>query len=218
MKTCSCKRQSSSGPKYGREVVPIKYFLKPGKPGTDLYKTCLDCRTYQKKCRDGRKEKIKKVVEANNDDPNFKVCEYESHKRISVYPKEKIPKEMFLIYPNYPNYISNYCSDCRKYRRSIKLQSKTSKMNNVLEGQFYCNSCCQIKNIDIRATNLNGTKSKVCMSCQDYQKKYNKNKYVEMKKIYRQIQKEFIFEHQTCCQYCNCIFLRSKKDNGSPIM
>ncbi len=217
MRTCNWKQHRFSGSKYERESVPIEYFRKPGKPDTDLYKMCLDCRAYNKKCRDVRKEKIKEIADEYNNDLKFKVCEHESHRRNSTIPREKVPKSMFLIHPNDPKSISNYCSDCRQYQRSIKLKSTTLKKESLQEGQFWCSCCCNIKGTNERATNLDGTQGKVCVPCQDYQKKYNKDKYVEMKENYRRIQKQFILEHQTCCQICNCIFLRSKEENGTPI-
>ena len=113
-KTCSyAAHNSCSGLQYKKEQVPIEFFRKPNKPDTNLYRTCSGCRNYTKKSSDKRKDLHKKLFEESKKDPDFSVCLSSCHhfKGVSLYPREKVPRNLFLEFPDDPDSVCLTCCD-----------------------------------------------------------------------------------------------------------
>lgn len=82
---------------------------------------------------------------------------------------------------------------------------------------LFVSICTQIKNISERNLNLDGTPSCLCKECREIKRVYDKERYEYYKNVYREIVMSFIIKHHSCCQKCNCIFLRPEEGSTSII-
>lgn len=196
---CPCPEHKFSSSPYHPDFVPLENFLKPNKPDTNIYSHCSHCREI---ARNKRKEgKIKKDLECNKD--GFQICSWSSHEKINGSSRFKVPVELFDN-PDKPESPFKICKLCRDFNQKEK---KEKKILAEKEGKFSCGNCHHPFQQDERALNLDGTPSSLCKVCKNVKKDYDKNSYLEWKKMYRDIQFEIMLERETCCQVCNSIFL-----------
>lgn len=219
VKTMSCSNKSHdnySGGKYPKDKVPIEKFLGNKKYSKKLLRQCEDCRLHRNKILQDKKEKLLKLKDVNKD-PDFGICVNRMHELegVSTYPRNKVPKQMFLINPEDPNgKVSDNCSDCRNFSNKGKIErKKKAKEEASKNNQFYCNSCNVPKNIEERAKNKDGTPSSLCIPCQEYKINYTKETYDEMKLLREKLMKELIIEHEFSCEMCQSIFLIPEEEN-----
>jgi len=215
MKRCNSLNHTAKNSIYERDKVPIENFLKPGKPETELYKTCIDCRIIDRakgrKYEQNKKEKIKKMLEKGASEDQYSVCAYFSHDTISKHDRNKVPKNLFLRYPEEPDYIKNpykNCIDCRKYERDIKKKCEQKRSLEKIEDHFYCSGCSKQKPLNEISKKVNGEGNNTrCIECQEKANEYNKRHNAELKLSYRKIQLEYILKNQASCEICRSIFL-----------
>lgn len=215
-KSCSSRDHKPRISVYEKEKVPIEKFLKPGKPNTDLYKMCEDCRVVQRGTRkiteQNKKEKIKKCLESQGTDDRYNVCPYLHHDTVSEHPRDKVPKILFSRYPDDPTYTHKpykNCLDCRQHSRAKSVRGeKNRKLKIVPEGYFYCTGCRKHKPQSEISTKIIGTGNNTrCKECQEKDNAYNKRHNLELKESYRKIQLEYILKNQSSREICKSIFL-----------
>ena len=212
-KECSSRNHRASASKYSKEKVPIDHFFKDDKSINNLYKTCLDCRTY---ARDAKTKQIQKFLNLKkSDDPNVMICQSNYHdvEGISIYPRNEVPKELFLQRLDDPSSICKTCSDCREYDRLIHANALAKRLEIIEdEGQFYCPFCQKGKDNKERAINLDGTESSICVSCKPLKEIYNKQSVEKHRNALRDLKYEFILKNQASCPCCNSIFLKPDEE------
>jgi len=207
-KECSSEKHRLSDSQYSKEKVPIEKFMKVENNGT--YKMCIDCREYVSISIKNKKNKFKEQQNRIEENSEFFVCQSVIHEYngISKYPRDKVPKEMFLKDPRNLNFFLKSCSDCRNYdniqhEKSFERKREFCEKNEM----FFCSSCKKNKNKEERSTNLDGFESQSCKSCHEKKFIINKKDQENKKKNYREAQFKYILENETCCKICNSIFL-----------
>lgn len=216
---CGNKYHISSKSKYKKESVPVNMFVKdPSNTSKGIFKHCLDCRIYDRNVR----SKIRKKHRENHKNSKlsaekvsqFMYCEDRSHTGNSIYPRNKVPVELFRKIPNNPrSQLCTKCADCREKdaNRSIRY-AKNREKEILMEGKLYCRGCNSAKTIDEMSINLNGEISKSCKSCKIKTKERNKIR----RKRYNNIKLEFIQTYEYSCQKCKNIFI--KPDTNSCVV
>jgi len=212
-KKCTYTGHSPIYSPYPREAVPIEKFIKPNRPADDLYKYCVDCRNSLTRNKNKSTDNFSNMI---NNEPDFLVCPSMNHNYngVSLYPRNKVPKKMFLKNPEDPKSICKYCSDCRKYSNNIMDNSLISRKEKIKteKDKFFCFYCRRPKSIDERAINNNGEPSVNCISCKIKCHNRKKDFHVKRKKIYRKVQYEIMLKCQSSCEECNSIFLKPEKN------
>lgn len=212
-RACTCPAHSVYS-NYPQSSVPIEKFYKPNKPHTDLYKRCEDCRLA---LREQKNRTINKYSNISSGDDNLSVCTSIIHNNngVSSYPRDQVPKHLFLGNPEDPKSIRKYCLDCRNRSNSIMDKSLATRKEAVKDdpNNFFCSQCRQLKPNEEKSLKLNGNISKVtCISCKEKSRERKKNSYAHCKSIYREVQYEIMLKCQASCEECKSIFLQPKKD------
>ena len=184
----------SSGSGYPVDKVPRVLFLKnETDPNSKEHKTCRYCREYRKKIH-GRtlaRRVVKKLLEAP--DENFGECSLESHCGTrSIYPKDKVPKHLFLDDPDDPNsQIRKSCYDCRVYMRTQVQQSDDPRFGSCLPS--HSNETCPYPRDKIPLylflENPNDPKSKLhktCLFCRQRHRDYFKVHKEKIASLYKE--------------------------------
>ena len=211
--TCSLKTHVSSKSKYDRYSVPIELFLKDSTdPGKGLFKTCLDCRLYDRERKRIRREKMRNnAIKQTNEDHLYFYCQSRSHFKCSIYSRDKVPKKLFRQDPeDSRSRLYKWCIDCRqddniRYKGYVqrKILKATSKKPH------YCGNCLNGKDPEDMAINLDGRMAKLCIDCKELSKCWAKKR----RAVYNKIKLEFIYKYQCSCQKCKCIYLKPNSHN-----
>ena len=106
---------------YPKDKVPKHLFRKYiDKPNSEVCKLCYDCRKFyveeSKIQNEKREEELRLLASAIDKNSEFQVCASQTHTAsASTYPRDKVPKKMFLKDPNNPESEKlEACSDCRE--------------------------------------------------------------------------------------------------------
>lgn len=220
-KKCSCNLHSHST--HPKDKVPSKMFLKdPENPKSKILSYCSDCRSLS-----SIKSKQARIVKAlltqqtkellQNTNSEFGYCGQSIHDTVvmSIYPRDKVPKEMFRMEPDNPHSeLYDQCSDCRKYKAEKLNNWKQSKRAESEANEcFRCYHCHKEFPENERAPNLDGTLSVHCFKCKDMQNIRNDRRA----EYYRTIQLEFMNEMECSCFKCKSVFLQPIEGTLAPI-
>jgi len=200
---CTNENHIWCGSPYPKDKVPYKLFKD--EKLNKLYKHCQNCRNYKNKNinlnknkqRNNQKEQI-----LNNN--NFLPCICDSHDSL-IYPKDKVPRSLFIKNPNNPNSsLTKFCLNCKNVKAK---NSKEKRQLLVIEaekqGLYYCQVCNNTINQDERANNLDGTLANNCKRCQNKRNEIFK----AMKIFFIELKFEYILNNQACCSLCHKIFI-----------
>lgn len=130
---CPDHKHLKSGSIYPRDKVPKNLFLKDSNdPESPMCKSCYDCRSYHRKKNKERKEKMDLLVLNNDTESEFQPCTSIEHsKNVSVHPKDKVPRNLFLKDPSNPNSkVCKMCFDCRNYKNE-KYKERIESINTL---------------------------------------------------------------------------------------
>lgn len=212
-KACVSDAHHLSGSKYPKDKVPLEDFRKPGKRAEKIHKNCCCCRNYITENVNNKRKMIALLAEQQNKlDTGFRVCQAIQHTFASKYPRNQVPKELFLKKTGDPNSFTEYCLDCRTYDVTNHEKSLEKKKEIAAkEGKFVCCQCKDIKSEEERATRLDGDPSCFCIPCYKDKAVENINSYEKWKTMFRNVQYERMLECQSCCEICNAIFLQPKE-------
>lgn len=167
--------------------------------------TCIHITTKQKRCSRPAainklckyhhnfilKKEGKYIVEIPEDHIETSICSCPSHKSYgSKYPKDKVPKELFLKNDNSNEYYLT-CEDCRKYSRTMIENRRIRLSELVTKGDIDKFKVCCSVNHDIKGLSIYPRESvpislfsykskdskklsKCCINCREYTNEKNK--------------------------------------------
>jgi len=214
---CSNSKHKSS---FKRDEIPEKWMRKnPENEKSQICKQCYDCRQYQrtylKNLEKRRKENAKKQQELiKSEGIKMGYCSSKYHSKNSKYPRDEVPIEYLRKdFSNYNSEICDTCIDCRK-KASQYSQNRRIKMKKEFEneGKRLCLECTKEINNENIAYNTDGSISKKCKKCKEYQLSYE----IQRKINRREFVYETIRENQYSC--CKCKYLFFMPDEGSIII
>lgn len=148
-------------------------------------------------------------------DPNAThlYCPSKSHNKTaeSPYPQDKVPIHLFRKVPNNPNSVLlKECAHCRSLKSvQKKKRIALAKYKAVVNNKFFCTNCHHEKELDERAINLDGSPSILCKTC----KIGEKTRSLDLRESFRIIKLEFAYKLGSCCELCNCMYIRFSNGN-----
>ena len=214
-KKCTDQQHHNLGSKFPADVVPIEFFRKdPDDVDSEIFNTCVDCRAYKRKLRIKAVAKLKAAAKASWDaDGDFLFCTVNIHNSNSKYPRDKVPRELFRKVPTDPkSSLIKTCRDCAEARAKYKVVNNTAKLEKVkkMPDNFICSTCHQIKHIDTRSINPDGTLAASCITCKELKIANRIKKTIAMKEVLMKRIKE---QSSSCLSCCNIYLLDPKDDN-----
>ena len=213
--TCSSSSHKKAS-KYPKDKVPKNLFRKyMDKPNSVMCETCCDCRKHAMEYRRLHEEKLKKVASNIDAESEVQVCFSTRHSAsTSIYPRDEVPKKMFLRDPNDPESEKlDKCFDCREARRIYSAETRAKLKQEV-----------EAKKEDPNSEVL------ICMSIRHYLSSYKRDEVprhmflkfpdnpksplldtcsdcraVEQERAadFRSSRKANLGENEFCCGYCN---------------
>lgn len=199
-KECTRSGHITKGCPYPQDKIPIELFID--KYGKEC-KCCYYCRKYSAdKSREpalNRPEYVEGMTEY--------YCTHVYHQNRSKIPRDRVPIEMFRLRPEDPSsFMFKECSDCRNSQSGIRKNLKNGRRQNILQNQFLCSCCGQIKDLSDRGINLSdGTTSIYCKKC----KKRDLAKGRKRRQSYKKIKSEFVEKIQSCCELCESVYIKT---------
>ncbi len=175
---CSSFAHKSSGSKYEKNNVPINLFEKQN--SDIMYKTCEDCRNYDKiKCSDYKKNHKEKHALSLQNGGDFMYCPGKPHISVSKHDRDKVPKQLFKQFPDHENSpLLENCEDCRKTLTNKKIIYKNNREDESnRKGLVRCSQCKEEINPEELALNQNGETSTCCEPCKI--KSNERNQYLQ---------------------------------------
>ena len=118
---------------YPKDKVPKHLFRKYiENPNSEVCKMCYDCRKFSveidKVQKEKREEELKILASTIDKNSEFQLCPSQTHtSTASTYPRDKVPKTMFLKDPNNPD--SEKLETCLDCREKINEQVKERRAN-----------------------------------------------------------------------------------------
>jgi hypothetical protein len=162
--SCTSKNHTKAS-KYPKDKVPKDLFRKYlDNRNSATCKTCYDCRKYMTEYTRVRDEKIKtelQLLASKIDaDSDVQICFSDRHKSTtSIYPRDKVPKNLFLRDPNDPESEKlDKCFDCREVRRVYSAETRAKLKEE-----------CEAKKEDPNSEVL------LCMSIRHYLSSYKRD-------------------------------------------
>lgn len=192
---------------FPRDKVPINQLRKdPEDSESEIFKTCIQCRNYDKKKQKSIRDKHKELAKTQQDfikegSAEFGYCSSKHH---TDYPRDKVPIKKLRKVPDNPkNELSDTCIDCKlKASKKTKKIRLKAKQNAEEKGKKICNTCLN---------EVNG-ENKQCKKCKEYSIYYKEKLKEERKEIIFDI----IKETQVGCYKCKCLFF--SPDEGTTIL
>lgn len=191
---------------YPRDKVPKSHFVDDiNDPQSKKYVDCYDCRKY---CMANQtrisNELRQKAEESKKTESTTILCPCKNHDFVSKHKRDSVPRELFRRYPEDPRSpLLDFCLDCREYASMCNERVREKKKESVGEGEFYCSGCKEIRPIEEKGTNLNGTEAANCIKCKiDSWEGIAENK-IRLNKL----KVKTILENKCSCMKCKSIFL-----------
>jgi len=200
--------------KYPWNKVPKSQFLKnPEDPNSKIFKSCYECREVRK----NRKIKLINKIEEErkNIDENFWVCSHRDHNTRSDYPRNQVPIEMFRKDKEDPkSELFEQCSDCRNISSINSNKNRERIRSSLKEDEFFCEGWCKNpKPLKLRAINLDGSYSSICIHCKERNLE-NSRKSQEFRLT---IKIEKMIKNSYSCEICKNIYLIPEKNTNHVI-
>jgi hypothetical protein len=175
-RACSNKDHACRCKVYPKNKVPRNQFIRIGGVGPD-YKTCANCRSFDKNLRNGYRKKRKAesflvkepILITSEDRKDFEpeevgICAERDHSYYSKYPKDKVPCRMFVR--ERPGLLFKSCKDCRLHAMTLrKLATERKKTMPCPDGMFLCASCKKICPQTEIGKSKQEENTKSCSSC-----------------------------------------------------
>lgn len=213
---CSSKNNNVCSKPHRKDelLVMDRYYKDKSDPSKGTWKTCDECREYDKIREEDRINEIIRKWEEIGDD-NFFYCTVKKHRKLSYYPAERVPQILFRKDPNNPKSKKvKMCFDCRQ---GAKVQTQALiqlRKSNVTEGMSVYERCAGTFPTDTFYIRQDGNRYTTCKKCTDNRSKLYEIELQERVKLINKIKMEISIKNGGCCERCKYIFLKS--DNGEP--
>lgn len=204
-KTCSIISHHCSGSIYDKNKVPIKLFEKEN--SNIMYKSCEDCRAYDKNKIADRKKRHKEQYELSLKNKEFMYCPGRAHLTTSELDRDKVPKISFRQFKDHEDSpLFTYCEDCRIAETSkVSKYNKNKAIESIENGMVRCSQCKYEISTDDLALNRNGEIGTCCKPCK--LKEYVRE--MHMQELSQQIKLEMMEKYESCCYVCNNVFIKN---------
>ena len=201
-RTCSNINHYYYGSTHERDKVPIELFEKP--KSTVFYKTCIDCRIYDKNKTTNRKKNHKEKYKLSIDnESDLMYCPGKAHLTASELDRDKVPKISFRQFKDYEDSpLFTYCEDCRK-NTALQNKAKDDKLKET--DKLLCNYCNKEVDKDEFAYNLNGVLSSTCKLCKVIQH----DREARLQTLSQTIKYEMMEKYESCCYICKNVFIKN---------
>jgi len=217
-KMCQGKHIPAVNSPYPKGKVPEYLFRKnPEDPESKLYKTCIDCRKFEKNYKNKVNNKIKETGKEHkkilkDGETEYGYCFSVIHSpHISEHPRDRIPLDEIRKIPGNPNSeLYEQCLSCRNKYSSQSNSFRNKIRKDALDrGVSLCQSCNKELNEENFSYNTDGSVSTKCINCKEYSIEKRRN----LSEIRRDIIIEFIEKNECSCYKCKRIFLKPIGNN-----
>ena len=215
--TSACHERSNSI--YEKDEVPYELFIN--EKNGHIFKSCIDCRDFDKikqeksKTKPKTKSKMERVenyrllkvqhLELVEQKSKFLVCINDYHPTISLYSRDKVPIELFRKYPEYEDSPLLFsCEDCLRYSQRLRNDRKQQqKIYSEATKIMFCGTCQHRIEEQNKTFNMNGELSSLCLPC-----KIKSTIALQTGTDNRlKVKFEIIFHNECCCALCHYIFI-----------
>lgn len=225
-----CRNDSHrvNGSQYPADTVPIELFRKYPDNDNELFTSCKDCRDSEKNKDKQKKELRKKAIE---EESLFLCCQGVHACDWSIYPKNKVPIELFRKEPdNEQSELFTNCKDCRDYKDKADQKKQEIKQiahqKGINEGAdfLYCTGKHKSSGskhpvdkvpIELFREDVKNEQSKlftICKDCRDHET--NKKRNNENINVQSKINKKETYQ-KALVDGSNFLYCQHKRHNTS---
>lgn len=207
-----------NNPIYPKMLVPEKWMRKnPEDEKSEILKQCWQCRQIDKiTCKeynDRFKEhaaKQKELVLEGKSDIMYCPCKHHGNSVYSEYSRHEVPIDNFRKEPGDPHSgFFEYCIDCRTVNNYKCRTDHNIKLSNAGD-RLLCYNCLKDITYGGAFVKEDGSKSKRCIDCREYNMKHK----AARKEVFKRIKLELIEKHETSCQRCKCLYFKPVSEDS----